>query len=156
MEFISPCEQTSLWINMAENLNCSTLFQRNFPISISIVSLVILDDRQMDIQPWSLHKTILLPRKEVVKSRTCDNENAYEFLLVKPLNKRSVRKKRTQDDNIKTDIWGLGFWGCWSQWQPLLMHEISSVPRALGSWFRISLNAWMSVCVYSMFVLFCV
>jgi hypothetical protein len=35
-------------------------------------------------------------------------------------------------------------------------HEPSSPARTLGSWIRISLEAWMSVCVYSVFVLFCV
>jgi hypothetical protein len=32
----------------------------------------------------------------------------------------------------------------------------SSFARALGSCVRIPLKAWMSVCVYSVFVLFCV
>jgi hypothetical protein len=43
-----------------------------------------------------------------------------------------------------------------SQWPRSLRHELSSLSRTLGSWFRIPLNAWMSVCVYSVFVLFCV
>jgi hypothetical protein len=34
-----------------------------------------------------------------------------------------------------------------SQWPPA---------QTLGSWSRIPLEAWMSVCVYSVFVLFCV
>jgi hypothetical protein len=37
-----------------------------------------------------------------------------------------------------------------------LKHETSSPARTLGSWVRIPLTAWMSVCVYSVFVLFCV
>jgi hypothetical protein len=37
-----------------------------------------------------------------------------------------------------------------------LRHEPSSAARTLGSWARIPLKAWMSICVYSMFVLFCV
>jgi hypothetical protein len=43
-----------------------------------------------------------------------------------------------------------------SQWPRGLRHELSSPARTLGSWVRISLEAWMSVCVYSMFVLPCV
>jgi hypothetical protein len=37
-----------------------------------------------------------------------------------------------------------------------LTHELSSLARKLGSWVRIPLKAWMSVCFYSVFVLFCV
>jgi hypothetical protein len=36
-----------------------------------------------------------------------------------------------------------------SQWPRGLRHELSSLPRTLGSWVRIPLKAWMSVCVYS-------
>jgi hypothetical protein len=43
-----------------------------------------------------------------------------------------------------------------SQWTRGLKHERSSPTRTLGSWVRIPLEAWMSVCVYSLFVLFCV
>jgi hypothetical protein len=45
---------------------------------------------------------------------------------------------------------------CGSQWPHGLRHESSSFVRTLGSWVRIQLEAWMSVCVYSVFVLFCV
>jgi hypothetical protein len=40
-----------------------------------------------------------------------------------------------------------------SQWARGLRHELSSLARTLGSWVRIPLEAWMSVCVYSVFVL---
>jgi hypothetical protein len=40
-----------------------------------------------------------------------------------------------------------------SQWPRGLRHEPSSPARKLGSWIRIQLKAWMSVCVYSVFVL---
>jgi hypothetical protein len=43
-----------------------------------------------------------------------------------------------------------------SQWLRCLRREPSSQSRMLGSWIRISLKAWMSVCVYSVFVLSCV
>jgi hypothetical protein len=42
-----------------------------------------------------------------------------------------------------------------SKWPRGLRHELSSSARTLGSWVRIPLEAWMSVCVYSVFVLFC-
>jgi hypothetical protein len=45
---------------------------------------------------------------------------------------------------------------CRSQWPPCLRHELSSLARTLGSWDQIPVKAWMSVCVYSVFVLFCV
>jgi hypothetical protein len=44
----------------------------------------------------------------------------------------------------------------WSQWPRGLEHEMSSPAWTLGSWVRISLEAWMSVCVYSVFMLSCV
>jgi hypothetical protein len=37
-----------------------------------------------------------------------------------------------------------------------LRHKSSSPAQTQGSWVRILLEAWMSVCVYSVFVLFCV
>jgi hypothetical protein len=40
-----------------------------------------------------------------------------------------------------------------SPWPCGLSHELSSLARTLGSWVRIALKAWMSVCVYSVFVL---
>jgi hypothetical protein len=43
-----------------------------------------------------------------------------------------------------------------SQWPLGLRHELSSPARTLGSWVWIQLDAWMSVCVYSVFLLFCV
>jgi hypothetical protein len=45
---------------------------------------------------------------------------------------------------------------CRSQWAHWLRHELSSLARMLGSWVRIPLKVWMSVCAYSVFVLFCV
>jgi hypothetical protein len=42
---------------------------------------------------------------------------------------------------------------CQSQWQCDLRHELPSTAQTLGSWVRIPLEAWMSVCVYSVFVL---
>jgi hypothetical protein len=49
--------------------------------------------------------------------------------------------------------WEQGF--CLSQRPRGLRHEPSSPARTLGSCVRIPLKAWMSVCVYSVFVLFC-
>jgi hypothetical protein len=42
-----------------------------------------------------------------------------------------------------------------SQWRRGLRHEQSSPAQTLGSWVRIPLEAWMSVCFYFVFVLFC-
>jgi hypothetical protein len=42
-----------------------------------------------------------------------------------------------------------------SQWPRGLRHELSSPAQTLGSWVRTPLEAWMSACVYSVFVLFC-
>jgi hypothetical protein len=43
-----------------------------------------------------------------------------------------------------------------SQWLRGLRHELSSPAQTLGLWVRIPLEAWISVCVYSVFVLSCV
>jgi hypothetical protein len=40
-----------------------------------------------------------------------------------------------------------------SQWPRRLRYELSSLPRTLWSWVRIPLKAWVSVWVYSVFVL---
>jgi hypothetical protein len=42
---------------------------------------------------------------------------------------------------------------CRSQWPRDLRHELSSLARKLRSWVRIPFEAWMSVCVDSVFVL---
>jgi hypothetical protein len=38
----------------------------------------------------------------------------------------------------------------------VVRHELSSLAGTLGSWVRILLTKWMSVCVYPVLVLFCV
>jgi hypothetical protein len=45
---------------------------------------------------------------------------------------------------------------CRSQCPRGLRHELSSPAQTLGSWVRIPLEAWMSVCIYSVFVMSCV
>jgi hypothetical protein len=48
------------------------------------------------------------------------------------------------------------FWKRRSEWTRGLRHVLSSPAQTLGSWVPIPIKAWMSVCVYSVFVLFCV
>jgi hypothetical protein len=43
-----------------------------------------------------------------------------------------------------------------SQWPRCLVHEMFSLALTLGSLVRIPLKAWLSVCIYCMFVLSCV
>jgi hypothetical protein len=50
---------------------------------------------------------------------------------------------------------GYKLWS-WSQWPRRLRNKLSSPARTLQSWVRIPLEAWMSVYVYSVLVLFCV
>jgi hypothetical protein len=45
---------------------------------------------------------------------------------------------------------------CRSQWPRGLRHELSSPTRRLWSRVRIPLEPWMSVCVYSVYVVLCV
>jgi hypothetical protein len=42
---------------------------------------------------------------------------------------------------------------CRSQWPRGLRHEMSSSGQTLGASIRIPLEAWMFICVYSVFVL---
>jgi hypothetical protein len=49
--------------------------------------------------------------------------------------------------------WSLKVKVCQSQFPRGLRHELSSLALTLGSWVRIPLKAWMSACVYSVFVL---
>jgi hypothetical protein len=51
------------------------------------------------------------------------------------------------------DFISLPLLACRSRSSRGLRHELSSLARTLGSWVRIPLKAWMSVCVYSVFVL---
>jgi hypothetical protein len=44
----------------------------------------------------------------------------------------------------------------WSRWPRGLRCELSSLARTLGSWVRIPLKAWMSLCVYCVCVVLCV
>jgi hypothetical protein len=60
---------------------------------------------------------------------------------------RGNRQQQTVESDLRT---------CRSQWPRGLRHELSSPAQTLGSWVRIPLEAWMSGCVYSVFVLFCV
>jgi hypothetical protein len=45
---------------------------------------------------------------------------------------------------------------CRPQWPRGLQHELFSPARTQGSWVRIPLETWMSVCIYSVFALSCV
>jgi hypothetical protein len=56
----------------------------------------------------------------------------------------------------KNEIHQLGTHICRSHRPRGLRYELSSLVRSLGSWVPIPLKAWMSVCVYSVLVLFCV
>jgi hypothetical protein len=59
-------------------------------------------------------------------------------------------KKRVKDFKLTMSS------GRRSQWLSGLRHEPSSSDRTRGSWVRITLKSWISVCFYSTFVLFCV
>jgi hypothetical protein len=61
--------------------------------------------------------------------------------------------------NTRMMVWLLDFCAiiihCRSKWPRGLRHKLSSPAPTLGSWVRILLEAWMSVCVYSVFMLSC-
>jgi hypothetical protein len=79
-------------------------------------------------------------------SRLAGVRNAYSVLV--------IESKRSQDDNIKIHIKEII---CGRpQWPSGLGHKLSSPAQTLGAWVRIQLEAWMSVCVYSLCVVLCV
>jgi hypothetical protein len=62
-------------------------------------------------------------------------------------------KIETQEDMVKLRTkYKLN---CRSQWPRGLRHKLSSPAQTPGSWVRIPLKAWMSVCVYSVYAVLC-
>jgi hypothetical protein len=53
---------------------------------------------------------------------------------------------------IVIDFYGFYVLYCRSQWPRGLRHELAWPASTLGSWVRITLKAWMFVCVSSAFV----
>jgi hypothetical protein len=79
--------------------------------------------------------------------------HGFESVDLKRGKAPSVRKQRGTYLNfefITTDIADSR-----SQWPRGLRHELSSPAQTLGSWVRIPLEAWMSVCAYSVCAVLC-
>jgi hypothetical protein len=77
------------------------------------------------------------------------------LILLFPL-RASFHCWKTLPNILSSDLYRSGLVHRRSQWPRGLRHEPSPPARTLGSWIQIPLEAWMFVCVYSMFVLFCV
>jgi hypothetical protein len=88
---------------------------------------------------------------KIISCISCTKEKVSCLFVQKPLQAGSIYGKNTEPEIRVTII----FQGR-SQWPLGLRNELSSLARTLGSRVRIPLKAWISVCVYSMFVLFCV
>jgi hypothetical protein len=102
---------------------------------------------------------------EIVSVRFCTHQSQLipSFRLVnKPLTKQKLKhnENKTCEDimnpkqTVKSylTILYVMMYGR-SEWPRGLRHEMSSPVRTLGSWVRIPLKAWISVCVCSVFVL---
>jgi hypothetical protein len=63
---------------------------------------------------------------------------------------------RTIKNSSEINMYTVYVYMCRSQWPRGLRHEQSSSALTLESWVLNPLKAWMSVCVYSVVVLFCV
>jgi hypothetical protein len=89
------------------------------------------------------------------KIKRSDNISDFTYSPTKTVHKSSVtfRTMCRQPNEAAVLIW---IKLSPSQWPRCLRREPSSPARTLGSWIRIPLEAWISVCVYSVFVLFCV
>jgi hypothetical protein len=100
----------------------------------------------------TLHCKIFL-RKITRSPEHADSSSSYKAsngrLAGEQLVKRRVKKKSWPVLRHHTGI-------CRLRQPSDLRHELSSLARTLGPWVRIPLKAWMSVCVYSVFVLSCV
>jgi hypothetical protein len=85
------------------------------------------------------------------KYRVLEGNSEVKRLLWRP---RS-RLRDTAKVNLKEIVRGRALVSR-SQRPRCLRHELSSFARTVGSWVQIPLKAWVSVCIYSVFVLFCV
>jgi hypothetical protein len=63
--------------------------------------------------------------------------------------------KNKNAQNSKSAVARYSRRACRSHWPRDLRHEMSSLPQTLWAWVRIPLEAWVSVCVFSVYV-FCV
>jgi hypothetical protein len=82
--------------------------------------------------------------------------NATEFRPSKVLDVAIWKVQKEDDIEIVFRKIVCKDYKCRSQWPRRLSHELSSLSRTLGSWVPIPLETWMSMCVYSVFVLSCV
>jgi hypothetical protein len=83
----------------------------------------------------------------------------YFMLTISPKRVSTPCRKIQTDGLVTPKEWNFGLVYCSvcrSQWPRALRHEPSSPAQTLKSCVRIPLEAWMSVCVYSVFVLSCV
>jgi hypothetical protein len=85
----------------------------------------------------------------IIRLRTKTTELTYAFyaILISVATICSINKLRF--GGLVLNSWR-------SQWPSGLRHEPSFPARTLESWVRIPLEPWISVCVYSVFVLSCV
>jgi hypothetical protein len=129
---LQKCKRTNPWRYVGLHM-VRTKFQVNFKLNAHIWFLFI---------SWHLVQNFEQPNLKTPKIKHTSSKYYYFILRTWPA---LMFKLNSNMNTIRR-----------SQSPRGLRHEPSSTARTLGSWIRIPLEAWMSLCVYSVFLLSCV
>jgi hypothetical protein len=93
------------------------------------------------------------PRAPTHKSSILPKILQFSFNRIKLCIISSLRTKVRFQNLLEMEVHSLHYimpsdFSCRSQWPCSLRHKPSSPARTLGSWVRIALEAWMSVCLF--------
>jgi hypothetical protein len=115
---------------------------------------ILTEPRSVESYRFSLTKLVRLNRL-VQRGRALPLQHLSESASIRlgPVHTKPVESGPTIVNS--TDSESL-IGACRCQWANGLRHELFSPAQTLGSWVPIPLKVWMSVCVYSVFVLACV
>jgi hypothetical protein len=91
----------------------------------------------------------------VVRIPTANPPHSLVMMFCKPFSFRRERSFCNCKNTNKIFVENIPLILRRSQWPRGLRNELSSPAQTLGSWVRIPLEAWMFVCVHSVFVLSC-
>jgi hypothetical protein len=106
----------------------------------------------------------------LVDCNVCRMERNGCLLGTYQLHHQGGRISQARNQNKQKPVDAIFYWSCYStlnvcrrhipqrrsQWPSILKHVLSSPTQTLWPLVRISLKAWMFVCVYSVFLLSCV
>jgi hypothetical protein len=142
------------WRQNHDSDRCATVFV------ISFVSTVLLSFRHVaDIVSWLLHVLTHASVRPTLRTRSRGHPICFSFFSASVYSKyflfdTLLESQASVPLEFQENAYVVLIEA--EQWPRDLWHELSSPSRTLWSWVRIPPNAWLSVCVYSLFVLFCV